>query len=191
MLAARLGRSPQSDADLDAFIDLVALTYEDLPSGVWCAEALRAGLRAWKWWPTVAEVGEVVTPLAERLRGERDALRRIAAPPQPPVLALAAPEEKPATAEYVSAVLRNLGVRPPGPKREAARERVEVPERPAGRLGDPRAVAPVADLRAGIRRRYEEMAASQDPQQAAEGRAGLAAMDRVAARRAAEAEPQA
>ena len=194
LLGARLGRPPQDDAALDAFIDLVALTYEDLPAGAWGAEALRAGLRAWKWWPTVAEVGEVLTPIATRLRNELAALRQIAAPAAAPVLALAAPEEKPATAAYVSAVLQQLAIGPGRPRKEDRRERVVVappPERPAGRLGDPRAAPSVAGSRAGIRRRYEEMAASPDPEMAAEGRAGLAAMDRAAARQAAEADPRA
>lgn len=202
LLGARLGRPPQDDAALDAYIDLVALTFEDLPAGVWGAEALKAGLRTWKWWPSTAEVGEVVEPVARRLIAERDALRRVAAPPAPPALpapsqlALPAPEDRPATADYVAGVLAKWGYRPAGGRGDAAtrapapREPAP-PPRPLSPAGQARAAAAVTDLRAGVRLRYEEMARSADPEQAAAGRDGLAAMDRAAARTAAAAAPRA
>lgn len=70
--------NPPAQADFRMRVGPVLLALGDLPAGVWTRETLRQAMRAFKWWPPVAELGDLLQPHADRITGTRDALAKIA-----------------------------------------------------------------------------------------------------------------
>ena len=71
-------RNPPDRQRAEDFAAALAAACCDLPADLWGAEALRAGLRDWKFWPSVAEVRAVVRAAGAAPLARRSALRLIA-----------------------------------------------------------------------------------------------------------------
>ena len=72
-------RNPPSREGAEAFALTLAAVCCDLPETVWTSDALKAGLRVWQFWPSVADVRTVVTRQAGALLARRRALAAVAA----------------------------------------------------------------------------------------------------------------
>jgi hypothetical protein len=71
-----VAKAPTGDAariTVRAMADALA----DLPACCWTPDTLREAARTFKWWPSVAEVAELVQTRSEQLRKERTALSRM------------------------------------------------------------------------------------------------------------------
>jgi hypothetical protein len=72
-----LPKAPTSAPEGQKVAAAMALANGDLPVCVWTAETAADGLRRWKWYPTPAEVRELLEPIARRFWTQRDGLRRV------------------------------------------------------------------------------------------------------------------
>jgi hypothetical protein len=78
-------RNPQSDQDFAAWLAAAAVGLSDYAAGAFSIETQRAALRQFKFWPSVADVAELVGPKSANLRTRHRALRKIAdAATEPP-----------------------------------------------------------------------------------------------------------
>lgn len=75
-LAAMVSRAPEGDA-LRLRVQAMAHALTDLPRCCWTPETQRQAARTFKFWPSVAEISELVTPAAHPLRMQRAALHRM------------------------------------------------------------------------------------------------------------------
>lgn len=71
-----VAKAPTGDAAL-LTVRAMADALADLPACCWTPDTLREAARTWKWWPSVAEVAELVQTRSEQLRKERTALQRM------------------------------------------------------------------------------------------------------------------
>jgi hypothetical protein len=75
-LAAGVLKAPEGDG-LDGFIDAAHSSCASIPDIIWNQETADEMLRCQKWWPSPAEIHELLKPYADKLLGTRDALDRI------------------------------------------------------------------------------------------------------------------
>ena len=79
IVAAVRGGAPATESDLQVRAHAVAVACADLPAEVFTVAAATAGLRSWQWWPSAAEVRQVVEAEAAPWRARRRALAAVAA----------------------------------------------------------------------------------------------------------------
>lgn len=75
-LATMVSRAPESDA-LRTRVMAMAHALTDLPACCWTPDTQRRAARSFKFWPSVAEISDLVTPEAQPLRMQRAALQRM------------------------------------------------------------------------------------------------------------------
>lgn len=75
-LASMVSRAPEGD-NLRIRVQAMAQALTDLPICCWTAETQRQAARTFKWWPSVAEISDLVSPAAQPLRMQRAALQRM------------------------------------------------------------------------------------------------------------------
>lgn len=100
-------RNPPDRQRAEDFAAALAAACCDLPAELWTAEALRAGLREWKFWPAVAEVRAAVRAAAAPLLARRSGLRLLAAAralPEPEPRVPPTEEQKQAVAALVASL---------------------------------------------------------------------------------------
>ena len=70
--------NPPARADVQQRAAIAAAACSDLPAELWTAAALRAGLRRWKYMPSVAEIREVLLETASDWAARKRALATVA-----------------------------------------------------------------------------------------------------------------
>lgn len=75
-LASMVSRAPEGDT-LRVRVQAMAHALTDLPLCCWTPEMQRLAARTFKFWPSVAEIAELVAPAAQPLRQQRAALQRM------------------------------------------------------------------------------------------------------------------
>jgi hypothetical protein len=94
-LASMVSRAPEGDT-LRVRVQAMAHALTDLPLCCWTADMQRLAARTFKFWPSVAEIAELVAPAAQPMRQQRAALQRMMfVKPKP----RGSPEERAAHAE--------------------------------------------------------------------------------------------
>ena len=158
IVAAWLGRFGIGLANTPAgklmavYVEMLAETCHDLPAGVFGQETLIEARRAFKFWPSIAELYKLLKPYGDRITGTRDALRRIVAAgdrkpaptPQKP------PEVDEAAVRHVRAVV-------------AAFERERSFHSPGGSDPEARRVTPQLLSDGALLAAYEKLAAENAP----------------------------
>lgn len=101
-LASMVSRAPEGDA-LRVRVAAMAQALTDLPACCWTPDTQRQAARAFKFWPSVAEIAELVGPASQPLRMQRAALQRMMftkhKPRGAPEQRAESPEERAAHAE--------------------------------------------------------------------------------------------
>lgn len=75
-LATLVSRAPEGDA-LRTRVMAMAHALTDLPTCCWTPETQRQAARSFKFWPSVAEISDLVSPASQPLRMQRAALQRM------------------------------------------------------------------------------------------------------------------
>lgn len=75
-LASMVSRAPEGEA-LRVRVQAMAHALTDLPACCWTPETQRQAARSFKFWPSVAEIAELVMPASQPLRMQRAALQRM------------------------------------------------------------------------------------------------------------------
>ncbi|MBS7790087.1 hypothetical protein KTR66_08780 [Roseococcus sp. SDR] len=75
-LASMVSKAPEGRA-LRVRVQAMAHALTDLPRCCWTPETQRQAARTFRFWPSVAEIAELVTPAAQPLRHQRAALQRM------------------------------------------------------------------------------------------------------------------
>jgi hypothetical protein len=110
-------RNPPTEADFRARVAAIAHAMSDVP-GHWLAQPWQQqeAMRAWQFWPAVADVHDLFEDRLRELRDDRArrSMPAIAAPPPPIPLTLAEREAMAAQAKELSAELRRSAAAPSG-----------------------------------------------------------------------------
>lgn len=110
-LASLVARAPEGDA-LRVRVQAMAHALTDLPACCFTPETQRQAARTFRFWPSVAEIADLVTPAAHPLRTQRAALQRMMfVKPKPrgnPEERAETPEEREAHAERNRAAVAAL-----------------------------------------------------------------------------------
>ena len=78
LLAASVASPPTSAKEFDKRLSAIMFLCGDLPAECWGPETLRKAQATFKFWPSVAEIWELLKPHADRLAAEIDAFDRMA-----------------------------------------------------------------------------------------------------------------
>lgn len=91
-LATVVANPPARD-DFAQRVSAAMWALADLPAGVWTAETWREAAKKFKFWPSVAEVGDLLSPHAVKLERKRGILRSMSSAPVPRDTVTAPPQE--------------------------------------------------------------------------------------------------
>jgi hypothetical protein len=126
-LASMVSRAPEGDA-LRVRVMAMAQALTDLPACCWTPDTQRQAARAFKFWPSVAEIAELVTPAAQPLRQQRAALQRMMfTKPKPrgtPEQRAESPEERAANAERNRLAVEAMRTQVEAREKQARAERI-------------------------------------------------------------------
>ena len=74
----RTGTAPIAEEDFEARLEALLAAAADFPAWVWSFETLRTGWRNWKFFPTAAEIYELLAPIVWRGQRPFAVLKQIA-----------------------------------------------------------------------------------------------------------------